>query len=58
MTASPANIEDIIFGCERLFPLVTSAVTQATWRCVEFEKIRKSALPSKSGMLREISEAS
>lgn len=42
MIATLANIGEIIFGCEKLFPLVTSAETQAAWRWVEFEKIRTS----------------
>lgn len=58
MTAKPANVGEIIFGCEKLFPLVTSAVTQATWCRVEFEKILKSARPSKSGMLKAMPKAS
>lgn len=58
MIATLANIGEIIFGCEKLFPLVTSAETQATWRWVEFEKIRKSARPSKSGILKAMPKAS
>lgn len=50
--AKPPNTDEIIFGCEKVFPFVMIAVTHATWRFVEFENIRKSARPSKSGMAK------
>ena len=41
-------------GCEKLAPLVTTAEKHAICSCVEFEKIRRMASPSKSGMVRAI----
>jgi hypothetical protein len=39
-------------GCEKLAPFLMTAEKHAIWVCVAFEKIRRTADPSKSGMLK------
>ena len=54
LAAKIPSIGEMIFGWEKLFPLVIRAVTQAVWLFVLFEKMRKSARPSKSGIVNAI----
>jgi hypothetical protein len=39
-------------GCEKLAPFLITAEKHPIWVCVAFENMRRTADPSKSGMLR------